>query len=712
MWCCIYTVYVNGLSISPSKYATNNRILYIPNHQKTILHSLRSDDIISVAPNNNYTNHQKEDIKQQLQETETTGNVTILSRSPYHIVVEKPPSVLCHHSGWAGSRAKQKRGEVPEVPMLQRVRDAVNDIVNQEKAFNENINHDDIVTDTQEGIMMRKQRQRKVNLIHRLDRGASGALLFAFADEEDDSTDNNIDTNKIEAAIDQDETTSVKKRNKTKGATATLIEAMTSSSSIKTYVALVRGEGILKGEDLKAKGWFEVNRPIKDEAGEVKDASTMFRFVSGQAEHELPDGTIMPRVSCVLARPKTGRWHQIRRHLNGLSHPILGDTTHGSSKVNKEWKKRNMAGERTCLHLGRIQLPPTNFTPDGIDIASPLPDDMLNMMKVYAPKVLSDAVPVLESEGIEVDRCGKEYETGQYIVPLPSESQKRKRAADEERIEILEQSNDYVIVSKPPRTVCHHSSWTGKRSERRRWKEPTPMLQRVRDLTGKRVNLVHRLDRSASGCLVFAFASNHVDNDNEDTKASSCSTTKSLISAMQNKDATKTYFALCNGDGTLRGENLKERGWFTVDQPIIDEHGRKIQNATTDILVVGSANLSPTEGDNGEGRKVSIILARPKTGRYHQVRQHLASSSVCHSIIGDSSHGYSRTNRIWKKNRNLQKERTCLHLARVQIPPMPYAPNGIDVSCDLSEDLLQILEEIPELLDNARRTLQTMDIKL
>ena len=35
----------------------------------------------------------------------------------------------------------------------------------------------------------------------------------------------------------------------------------------------------------------------------------------------------------VLARPVTGRWHQIRKHLNGLSHPILNDAKHGDSKA-------------------------------------------------------------------------------------------------------------------------------------------------------------------------------------------------------------------------------------------------------------------------------------------------------------------------------------------------------------------------------------------
>ena len=87
--------------------------------------------------------------------------------------------------------------------MLQRVRDAVHDIDSRGAGDDENI------------------PTRKVNLVHRLDRGASGALLLAFADD---------DVN------DDDE------RKNIKGSTAALIDAMSSAESVKTYVALVRGE--------------------------------------------------------------------------------------------------------------------------------------------------------------------------------------------------------------------------------------------------------------------------------------------------------------------------------------------------------------------------------------------------------------------------------------------------------------------------------------
>ena len=97
--------------------------------------------------------------------------------------------------------------------MLQRVRDALHDI------------------DTRSvGEQEQQLPVRKVNLIHRLDRGASGCLLLTYADDVDD--DKSVDSNKSST-------------------TATLIDALQSPDSIKTYVALVRGEGILRGEDFK-----------------------------------------------------------------------------------------------------------------------------------------------------------------------------------------------------------------------------------------------------------------------------------------------------------------------------------------------------------------------------------------------------------------------------------------------------------------------------
>ena len=61
-------------------------------------------------------------------------------------------------------------------------------------------------------------------------------------------------------------------------------------------------------------------------------------------------------------------------------------------------------------------------------------------------------------------------------------------------IPILARGREWVVVAKPPRIICHRNKQARK---------ARAMLQRVRDQLGKRVYLVHRLDRNTSGCPIF-----------------------------------------------------------------------------------------------------------------------------------------------------------------------------------------------------------------
>ena len=138
--------------------------------------------------------------------------------------------------------------------------------------------------------------------------------------------------------------------------------------------------------------------------------------------------------------------------------------------------------------MARLQLPPTEVAPEGIDVSSPIYEDMLQMLRDYAPDVLEKSLDVLRKEGILVD-SNETYEVGRYTIP-------EECVQDDGSVQILAQGDNFVIAKKPPAVVVHHSSWTGSRSNRkRRSEEATPMLQRVRDATGRRVNAVHRLDR-------------------------------------------------------------------------------------------------------------------------------------------------------------------------------------------------------------------------
>ena len=302
---------------------------------------------------------------------------------------------------------------------------------------------------------------RQVNLIHRLDRGASGCLLLSFAagpattttkkakkqqkkknprsrnrkgSNSNNSTSNSTSTetkNIHEEEDDENDTNTTNANAHTKDMTAVLQQRMTSSSSsssekhdetdpgvasmdtTKTYIALVRGEGILHGRDFTQEGWFAIHRPIKNEKGVVKKATSYFRFLAGQAaaadddetdEDTGPDNTIRrrrPRASLVLCRIHTGRWHQIRKHLNGLSHPIIGDSSHGNSQTNREWRQQwGLPSERTCLHLLQINLPASTNNnaddddddddgddacndDDSISVIDPLPHDMMTMLQQH-----------------------------------------------------------------------------------------------------------------------------------------------------------------------------------------------------------------------------------------------------------------------------------------------------------------------------------------
>jgi RNA pseudouridylate synthase len=179
--------------------------------------------------------------------------VRILDQNEYYLVVEKPPSVVCHHSPWTGLRKRKQQQqrqrcvddesmilemssrtilEGEEIPMLQRVAE---------------------------------QTGRRVNLVHRLDRGSSGCLLLTYAD--DYIIDNEVHVNGYDTNVDdvnKMNPSSVNQNNlpiNSTRATAILSEALADKvSCTKTYVALVRGEGTLHGEDLTQRGWFLIGR--------------------------------------------------------------------------------------------------------------------------------------------------------------------------------------------------------------------------------------------------------------------------------------------------------------------------------------------------------------------------------------------------------------------------------------------------------------------
>jgi tRNA pseudouridine65 synthase len=122
----------------------------------------------------------------------------------------------------------------------------------------------------------------------------------------------------------------------------------------KRYVALVRGwppehsqndQPLAKDPELPSTG-----QPMLS-------ASTRFARL-GRVEWPFSVDGRHPgsRYALVQAWPQTGRRHQIRRHLKQLSHPIVGDSTHGKGQHNRavaQW----LGQQRLWLHAAELRLP-------------------------------------------------------------------------------------------------------------------------------------------------------------------------------------------------------------------------------------------------------------------------------------------------------------------------------------------------------------------
>lgn len=160
--------------------------------------------------------------------------------------------------------------------------------------------------------LLRDQVGFPVFPVHRLDRKTSGVLLFATKAE----------------------------------FVAAFQLAMQNTDAQKRYLALVRG--FFPDEIM-------LDYPLTREDGKIQEAKTAFKNL---AHFELPfaqRGFETSRYSLIEAQPFTGRMHQIRKHLNHLRHPIIGDRPHGCNKQNKffleQWNMTKMLLHAQTLAL-------------------------------------------------------------------------------------------------------------------------------------------------------------------------------------------------------------------------------------------------------------------------------------------------------------------------------------------------------------------------
>lgn len=119
----------------------------------------------------------------------------------------------------------------------------------------------------------------------------------------------------------------------------------------KHYQALVRG--FVTGSftvdlplDDQVDNWLsngtnhETSQPATENKPRILEAITDFRTLE-RLEIDWPTSEFpTSRFTLLEIQPHTGRWHQIRRHLNHIAHPVIGDHRHGDHRWNQRFFER------------------------------------------------------------------------------------------------------------------------------------------------------------------------------------------------------------------------------------------------------------------------------------------------------------------------------------------------------------------------------------
>ena len=169
---------------------------------------------------------------------------------------------------------------------------------------------------------LRDQIGQHVFPLHRLDRPTSGVLVFALSSE-----------------------------------VASQVMPMFANHEMqKTYHAIVRG-WIEAGDTLDYALKVELDKIADKFAKEDKEAQEAVTVYEPLAKVEVPYSTgrfPTSRYCLVKMLPKTGRKHQLRRHMAHLRHPIVGDTSHGDGKHNRLFRD-DLDSHRLLLHAYELR---------------------------------------------------------------------------------------------------------------------------------------------------------------------------------------------------------------------------------------------------------------------------------------------------------------------------------------------------------------------
>ena len=257
------------------------------------------------------------------------------------------------------------------------------------------------------------------------------------------------------------------------------------------------------------------------------------------------------------------------------------------------------------------------------------------------------------------------------IQPLPPRESRLR--SEELPLEILYEDPDCIVINKAPGIVVHPAAGqiTGTLVN--------ALLHHCPELDGiggeRRPGIVHRLDKDTSGVMIVAKNGMALQN---------------LVEQFKNRTVQKEYVALVWGKMEL------EKG--TIERPI-GRH-RSDRKRMSSVHFLDKRREAVTEwrveerfafGAVGNTRRwLTLLRLRPRTGRTHQIRVHLAD--LGYPLVGDRVYGRKRKSGMTKPIVPAVDEfpRQALHAKKLAIDHVRTGQR-MDFCAPLPKDLQDLL---------------------
>ena len=179
---------------------------------------------------------------------------------------------------------------------------------------------------------------------------------------------------------------------------------------------------------------------------------------------------------------------------------------------------------------------------------------------------------------------------------------------------IIQEEKDYLIIDKPAGMACHGGSGIA-----------SGIVEIIRKINPKYqdAQLVHRIDKDTSGCLVLALRKSFL---------------RKLHQEIRNHQVDKVYDLIVFGEWpsdlvSVNEPILKTRLGSGERQAIIDPQGKE---SLTEFEIIKS------------NEKFSQLKAKIITGRMHQIRVHTQYKGF--PVVGDKKYGNQNLNKTTRQN--------------------------------------------------------------